>query len=98
MIPTRTAAARALRRSEVIRRLVEGEGEGEDMTPSAWGKKIWRAIAPLAAIVVAPPAVVALYNSMQSERAALTITRIGLDPFPLIPNQRELLRLGCQSC
>ena len=34
---------------------------------------------------------------MQSERAALTITRIGLDPFPLVPNQRELLVISFKN-
>lgn len=32
-----------------------------------------------------------LYNSMESDRAALTITNVRFEPFPLVANQRELI-------
>jgi hypothetical protein len=53
------------------------------------------------AILAAPPAAIVLaitlYSSMQGERAALTITRIGFDPFPLVANQRELLVISFKN-
>ncbi len=32
-----------------------------------------------------------LYNSMESDRAALTISNVRFEPFPLVANQRELI-------
>jgi hypothetical protein len=50
-------------------------------------------LAPPAAIVLA----IALYNSMRSERAALTITHIGFEPFPLVANHRELVVISFKN-
>jgi hypothetical protein len=40
---------------------------------------------------------VSLYVSMQNEHAALTITQIGFEPFPLVADERELLVISFKN-
>jgi hypothetical protein len=65
------------------------------------GKGSMNAKRALVAILAAAPAVlvfvIPLYNTMESERAALTITKIGFEPFPLVANQREFLVISFKN-
>jgi hypothetical protein len=56
--------------------------------------------AVLASVVVAVLALVpvaGLYNSMNSDRAALTISAIGFEPFPLVANERVLIVISFKN-